>query len=155
MFLGFVLVLVYCQHDKNVWMCKILNVLDLTHFERFHRLIWVHELNFHLVCFQHDQRISKCRYHDIHIVFTDFFFCEHYTKFLAKVIHNCILEHLLKLVLILIFEFVKFHLLLKLLRVNLLDYTIVLFEVNVELCRCWSLTVQRGDFCVCEVVVFL
>ena len=155
MLLGFVLVLIYCQHDKYVRMCEILNILYLAHFERFHRLIWIEKLHFHLVYFQHNQGISKRRDHDIDIVLTNFLFRKHDADFLAKVIHKRILKHFLKLVFILVLKFVKFHLLLKLLWVYLLDDTIVLLQINVKLGGGWSLTVQGGDLCVCEVVIFL
>ena len=141
MLLWFVFILIYCQHDKYVRMCEILNILDFAHFKRFHRLIWIEELHFHLVYFQHNQGIPKRRYHDIDIIFTDFLFRKHDADFLAKIIHNSVLKYFLKLVFILVLKFVKFHLLLKLLWVYLLDDTIVLFEVNVKLGRGWTLTV--------------
>lgn len=132
------LILNYRQHNKNIRMCKILDILNFRNLKTFRRLVLPQRLHSHLVKFENHQWLTKSIDHHTYVIFAYLLFTPQYWQFFPKILHNRILKDLLKFILILVVQSVGFVDLLLLFWVNLFDDSIVLFQVNVELGWSWA-----------------
>lgn len=133
MFLGLGFVLVDGEGDEDVGVGVVLDILDFGHFDDFGGLLGVEVLDFELVKFKGDKGIPEGLDHQVNIIFPKPLLSKKSRQPFPKIIHHGILKNLLQFFLIPIIQQVRRLNLLRLLRVNLLNDTIVLFEVDVEL----------------------
>lgn len=96
------LILNYRQHNKNIRMRKILNILNFRNLKTFRRLILPQRLHSHLVKFENHKRLTKSIDHHTYIILTYLLFTPQYWQLFSKILHNRILKDLLQFILILV-----------------------------------------------------